>query len=65
MFSPYRRDLIARTWFDLVKIALAGALASKFFVEFPRPVQISIGVIVVGLWVLGLVTCPQKPPGKE
>lgn len=65
IFTAYRRDLIARTSFDLLKIAVAGAFASKFFFEFTWLVKLGMVVIIATLGLLGFFLCPRWPPGKE
>ena len=62
IFTDYRKDLVARTLFDLLKIFIAAALASKFFHEFSFPVKMGIGAAMVTLAMLGLVFCPKQPP---
>lgn len=63
LFTEYRRDLVARTFFDL-KIAVAAAFASKFFLGFTWPVQSILWLVITTLGVLGFVFCPRQPPKK-
>lgn len=62
IFTDYRRDLIAKTAADLLKVLFAGALAGRFFFEFLP--QVRFGLLAVGL-VFGLLmlwTCPLRKP---
>lgn len=65
IFTEYRRDLLARTAFDLLKIFVATALASKFFFEFTGVVRIGLTLATVMVGVFGFLICPRKPPKKE
>jgi hypothetical protein len=65
IFSDYRRDLVARTFFDLLKISVAAAFASKFFFEFGWPVKIGMWSVIITFGVLGFFFCPRNPPRKE
>jgi len=62
-FSDFRRILIAKTLFDLLKIAVAGALASKFFVEFPVLLRFALAGTIPLLLVSAILMCPRS--GKE
>jgi len=39
VFTAFRREMLARTFFDLLKISMVAAFASQFFAEFPKVVQ--------------------------
>ena len=64
IFTDFRRELIARTLFDLLKIAFAAALASKFFFDFPPVVKLwlwgGMGAMAIG----AILVCPIKKPGE-
>ncbi len=62
IFTDFRREMIARTLFDLVKIAAAAAFASKFFFDFPKVVQLMSAPGIVALGVVALLICPPKKP---
>lgn len=62
IFTDFRRELLARTLFDLLKISVVAVFASKFFLELPRMVQLLIGVGMVGVAVFGFFLCPPKKP---
>lgn len=62
IFTNFRREMIARTLFDLLKIALGAALASKFFLDSPRVVQLIGGTVIVALGVAAVFICPAKKP---
>lgn len=62
IFTDFRRELIAKTLFDLLKIAVAAAFASKFFYEFSWPVKLGGALAIVTLGVLGFFVCPSKRP---
>ena len=62
MFTDFRRELIARTLFDLLKIGAAAAFASKFFLGSPRVVKWIMGLLLVVLTVMGISVCPPKKP---
>jgi len=49
IFTDFRRELLARTLFDLLKISVVAVFASKFFLELPRMVQSLIGIGMVGV----------------
>jgi len=49
VFSPKRRDLLAKTLMDLAKILVAAALASEFFGQMP---------IILRTFLLGLIGIP-------
>ncbi len=54
--------MIARTLFDLLKVAAATALAGKFFFEFPTVVQLIVWVGIPGMTVVAIFVCPPKKP---
>jgi hypothetical protein len=62
IFTEYRRDLIARTSADLLKILFAAALASKLFVEFPARLKLGLLALSVVLGLLAFFGCPRKNP---
>ena len=64
IFTDFRREMIARTLFDLLKIAVAAALASRFFVGFPRVVQLLVGLLMIAALASGVLFCPLKKPGE-
>ena len=65
IFTEYRRDLVARTFFDLLKIAVAAAFASKFFVEFAWGVKVTLWGVIAALGLGGFFVSPRRPPKKE
>ena len=60
--SPFltegRCRLAARTLMDLVKIVVAGALASGFFAQFGRPVRIGSGMIALMFFAIAMLLQP-------
>ena len=60
LFSLYRRDLLGRMFFDLVKVGVGAALASRFFFEFGQLVQGLLIGSIFALGLLGLLVCPDK-----
>ena len=64
IFTNFRRTLIAKTFFDLLKIAVAGALASRFFAEFPIVLRLVLAGVVPVLLILAILVCPRDG-GKE
>lgn len=61
IFTDFRRELVAKTLFDLLKIAVAAAFASKFFFEFSSIVKAGAVAIMVLLALSGFFFCPKKP----
>jgi len=64
-FTEYRRDLVARTFFDLLKIAVGAAFASKFFVEFAWGAKVTLWGVIAALGLGGFFVSPRRPPKKE
>ena len=64
IFTNFRRTLIAKTLFDLLKIAVGGALASKFFVELPPRLRSALAISIPVLLLTAILVCPTKE-GKE
>ena len=62
IFTDFRRELLSKTLFDLFKIAVVAIFASKFFIEFPRMVQLIVVPGIVALGVVALLVCPIKRP---
>lgn len=62
IFTDFRREQIARTIFDVLKIVIAAAFASKFFFEFHPLVKIAMGLLMIALVVSGIGFCPRKKP---
>lgn len=62
IFTDFRRELLAQTLFDLLKVAVAASLASKFFLEAPGMVQWIAGVGIVTLAAVAFFLCPPKKP---
>lgn len=62
IFTNFRREMIARTLFDILKLWVAAALASKFFLEFPFVVKFGMWVVMGALAVGGIFFCPPKKP---
>jgi|GEM_PF-6650861 len=62
IFTDFRREMIARTLFDLFKIILVAAFASKFFLEFPKMVQFGLWCTMAVIGVSGCLCCPLKKP---
>lgn len=62
IFSEYRRDLIAKTAADFLKILFAAALASKFFSEFAMALKLRLFAFGFVLLILTLFICPMKKP---
>ena len=60
IFTDFRRTLIAKTLFDLLKIAVAGMLASKFFAEFPLSLRVSLVMATFVLLIMGILICPRN-----
>ena len=60
--TDYRRDLVARTAFDVLKIVIAAAFASRFFFEFATAVKWVVGLLIVALAVGGFITAPPRKP---
>jgi len=63
LLTAYRRDVMSRTVLDLLKISVAGAFASKFFLDFQWPVKIGLISAMVSFGLLGFFLCPRKRPG--
>jgi len=59
IFTDFRRTLIAKTLFDLLKIAVGGALASKFFVELPTLLRSALALSIPVLLVAAILVCPR------
>ena len=59
IFTEFRRTLIAKTLFDCLKIELAGALASNFFIELPRLLRFALGLSIPVLLVAAILVCPR------
>ena len=59
IFTDFRRTLIAKTLFDLLKIAIAGALASKFFVDFPGLLRWALVATIPTLLIVCILVCPR------
>ena len=65
ILTPYRRDVLAKVIFDLFKISVGAAFASRFFADFRLVVKlIMVGAILI-LGLLGLLLCPKKQPVRE
>ena len=62
VFTDFRRELIARTLLDLLKIFLAAALASKLFFEFRGVVKLCLWLAIMAFTVVGVWMCPPKKP---
>ena len=59
MFEPLtqaRREFLAKSLMDIVKLAIAAGLASGFFVAFGVPIRVALGLGIllsfVGAWFL-------------
>ena len=62
IFTDFRREMIAKTLFDLLKFWVAAALASKFFLDFPFVVKSGMWVVMVAFAAGGIFICPPKKP---
>jgi len=62
IFTEYRRDLIAKTFFDLLKVAFAASFASRFFLEFGGWMRFGVIAAMLCLGLLGFLICPGKSP---
>ncbi len=60
VFTERRRDLVAKTLADLLKIAVAAALASKLFIEFPAPARLALATVTPLLLVAAFLICPKN-----
>lgn len=60
IFTTKRRDLLAKTAVDLVKILIAAGLASEFFSLMPWWIRVPLAGSIVGLLMLGIFVCPKK-----
>ena len=65
LFTEYRRDLVGRTFFDLLKIAVAAAFASKFFFDFPLRLKIVLWLVLLTLGLCGFFFAPRHPPRRR
>ena len=61
LFSAYRRDLLARTCYDVLKIAFGAAFASKFFLEFAWTAKVAMCVVMLACALAGILLCPRRP----
>lgn len=62
VFTDFRREMIARTLFDLLKIAVAAAFAGRFFFDSSPMIQWGLWFGMVSLGVSGFFFCPLKKP---
>ena len=62
VFTDFRREMIARTLFDLLKIWVAAAFASKFFVDSPAVVKFFMSVSLMTLGGGAIFCCPLQKP---
>ena len=65
ILTPYRRDVLARTIFDIFKISVGAAFASRFFADFGLTVKLILAGAMLMLGLLGLLLCPSTPPKRE
>jgi hypothetical protein len=62
IFTDFRRELIARTAADLLKILFAAALASKFFLELSAALRIGLSILSGILVAIVILGCPLRKP---
>ena len=55
-----RRWIVSKTLFDLLKIEVAAAYASKFFADVPTPIKAVLVGLMVGTAVAGFVLYPKE-----
>ena len=60
IFTDFRRELIAKTLFDLLKIAVAAAFASKFFFEFPKMVKLIMWFSIMAVAVVAILLAHRR-----
>ncbi len=65
VFTTYRRDMIAKTWFDLLKVVIGAAIASKFlFGSLSFLIRCGMVTLGIGLCLAGVFICPKRRPGE-
>lgn len=62
IFTECRRDLIAKTAADLLKILFAAALASRFFMGFSSRLKFILLLLSISFVIIGLFGCPLRKP---
>lgn len=60
IFHYNRRDLIAKTFFDIFKLTAVAGCVSGFFPELDSTTRIGIFYIIGSCFLLGLTFCPMK-----
>lgn len=63
MFDPlthHRREFLARSIMDALKLAVAAGLASDFFVKYSMSGRIVLAVVTLGLFVLSWLLLPSE-----
>jgi len=61
LLTPFRREFLARSLMDIVKLAVAAGLASGFFFAFGFSVRVALGIVIL---VLFFLACLLLPPRK-
>lgn len=59
VFTERRRDLLAKTIMDIVKVAIAVAFASEFFFKFAIWLKVSLLISIILLIIIGFLVCPK------
>ena len=60
--TPYRRDVLAKVIFDIFKISVGAAFASRFFADFSLVVKLAMVGVILTFGLLGFFLCPRKSP---
>ena len=60
VFSDTRREFIARSVMDVVKLIFVAAVVGGFFVSAPIPLRLMSAVILLAAFVISVITFPRK-----
>ncbi len=60
IFHNHRRDLIAKTLFDIFKLSFVASCISGFFPGFHGPTKILIFFVIGISFLLGIIICPES-----
>ena len=60
VFSDTRREFIARSVMDVVKLIFVAAVVGGFFVSAAIPLRLMSAVILLAAFVISVITFPRK-----
>jgi len=64
VWTDARRRIVSKTLFDILKIEVGAAYASKFFAEFAIPVKIALIAVMIGTAGVAFTIYPREEEGK-